>query len=111
MGKCRIFIPESKHWEFLNCLQIKYTGGNDFRIRLESKDYFQLMLQVRSFREKMEMAKGFAYGFRSREMREKVQAFLSRYEGRAWKYAVKKQDNELLQLYQRFGFWKDKVKF
>lgn len=111
VGKCRIFIPESKHWEFLKCLQIKFTGGNDFRIRLESKDYFQLMLQVRSFREKMEMAKGFAYGFRGREMLEKMQAFLSRYEGRAWKYAVKKQDNELLQLYQKYGFWKDKVRF
>lgn len=111
LGKCHIYIPKSKRYEFEACLQIKYSSLGGFGFRLDNRDYYEIMLQVKSFREKIEMAKFFAYHSWGRGTREKMQSFLSRYEGRAWKYAVKKQDNELLELYQKYGFWKDKVKF
>ena len=111
VGKCHIYVPRSKRYEFMNCLQIKYTGIGGLGFSLNCKDYYELMLQVKSFREKVEMAKFFAYHSYGKGTREKMQSFLSRHEGRAWKYAVKKQDNELLQLYQKYGYWQDKVNF
>jgi len=111
IGKCRIFIPDSKHWEFLKCLQINFSGANDFRIRLESKDYFELMLQVSSFHEKMEMAKFFIYRSSDSELGKRVKVFLRKHEGRARKFAVRKNDNELLRLYHKYDFWWDIEKF
>ncbi|MBQ8038839.1 MAG: leucine-rich repeat domain-containing protein [Lachnospiraceae bacterium] len=111
IGKCRIFIPDSKHWEFLECLQIKFSSTNDFCICLESKDYFELMLQVRSFHDKMEMAKFFIYRSNDSKLSKRLKEFLRKHEGRARKFAVRKNDNELLQLYHKYDFWWDIEKY
>ena len=70
-----------------------------------------MILQVRSFHDKMEMAKFFIYRSSDSELSKKVKEFLRKHEGRARKFAVRKNDNELLQLYHKNDFWWDIEKF
>lgn len=110
-GRSNIYIPRSKKYEFVNCLQIQYRSLHGFYFKLTGRDYYELMLQVHPFDEKIEMAKFFAYHYCGSMIREGMLQFLKRYEKRAWKYAVKKKDNVLIYLYQHYGFWKEKENF
>lgn len=97
---CTIYIPLSNKEKeaFWDCMQVKYIYGKGFCFYLKLEEYYKLMIQVKSLREQLQMAKFLVSKFHGK-WREKIVLFFQQHIHKAVKYAVEENDVEQLKMY------------
>lgn len=101
--ECIIYIPSKLkiREKFWDCINLEYMPHKQFYFSLNLEDYYNLMLEVSSLREQLQMAT-FLVTHLHGPLREKIILFFQEHINKAVDIAVKENDEAQLKLYAYF---------